>query len=499
MEHEIDLPPMPVSQDDPPSEPSELHSRRKRPRLEYELTTSSEPALFSSDDHAPTAESYAAERRKNEWAGTWWGEKYTGHDVRTSAQGTRQLTRNLDSGIWMGSDATDTSLADELLEELRPIDKQASALTCPSGGAQKGLGRLGNDASIVENVDEDKIHRDQPQQEVPETQHDSPLYAAVEEIVESCLDAGNENVDLSSMSLDEVPNKSLRRLRSLTKHTRIQDIPPSQEAYAPLEAELRLYLSNNSISRLPSELLNLTSLRVLSVRHNNLTDIPPALARLPRLEQLNIAGNRLNYLPYEMLRLYDRAGFKMIATPNPFQRPASATSAIPPRTDLQLSVPLLPLLLARSSPTYVHVVGSKSGGNSSTSLPPSRTTPVDAVPSLFELALQKCKFLPNLSETRAWCTSGAGPETLSWPLSLAQDAAEYGNLECTNTACRRSFIIPRVLWTEWWILPSGSGGKDTQRAACTRADACDIIIPFLRMGCSRRCGEDEISSSCLFS
>ena len=468
MEHEIDLPPIPVSQKEPPPDLSDLHHQRKRARLEYDLTTSSDPALFSSDDYAPTSETYASKRRKQKWQGTWWGEKFHGRASHVPHSGRRKFTRNVDSGVWMGSEGTDTSLEDELLEELQSAGKQPPGSPFPPVRSGQNLLGLGQRAALPEDGGKHNVHQSRPRQVVSRIVQNAPTHAAVENVIERCLEEGAENVDLSSMSLEHVPNQSLRRLRSLTKHTTIQEVPPSEDTYSPIEATLRLYLSNNAIATFPSEILNLTNIRVLSLRHNRLTNIPPGIAKLPHLEHLNVAANKLQYLPYELIHFYDRPEFGIIATPNPFHEYPSSSCL---RPDPESPSSTRRLLRARSTPTYFRADSSKMDNDAA-------PTALSRAPSLLELAVQSCKSLPDLADIKDWCTAGEGPTTLSAPLALAMTATEYGLHECT--VCSRSFIIPRVQWLEWWTVP---------KHGITRRG-----LPFLRQGCSWACNQDSVSS-----
>lgn len=475
MELEIDLPAIPSSLRDSSPELIDVQHSRKRSRLEYDLKTSSDPALFSSDDHAPTAENYASERSKKKWRGTWWGEKVKDRASSTSNGEKRKFTRNFDSGVWMGSEGTDASLDDELLEELRSNDRPIVTLNIPTITGEQDIDSLENRAPRLDEVGGDREHRPQSSQLGKQQAHNASLHAAVEAIIDHCLEAGNESIDLSSMFLDDMPNESLRRLRSLTKHNTIQDIPPCQDAYSSIEPALNLYISNNSLSRVPSEVLNLTDLRVLSLRNNKLTAIPPAIANLPKLEHLNLSGNELPHLPYEIHRFFDRAEFLLIAHPNPFEEVASTD---PTGSALGLST-TQPLLLLRGIPTYFHSDGS-----------PAKDTRLCAphrVPSLFELALQKTRSLPDLSGIQDWCTIAEGPASLSRPLALAQEATAYGERECT--ICSRSFIVPRVEWLEWWDTPSRGklGPRKWGYSHYARS------IPFLRQGCSWACVAEEES------
>src|SRR4051794_30610630 len=100
---EVELPPLPASQASQRKYSLSL-LRRKRSRSEYEPepATSSDPALFSSDEPAPSAELYSAKRRKDKWRGTWWGERLRAEVAREK----RLFKRSYDSGIWMGSEGT---------------------------------------------------------------------------------------------------------------------------------------------------------------------------------------------------------------------------------------------------------------------------------------------------------------------------------------------------------------------------------------------------------
>lgn len=498
MESEFDLPPLPVSHVDPTPDLSALHYKRKRPRLDHDITTSSDPALFSSDDHAPTAENYTSKRRKQKWHGTWWGERVKSQTSEIARGQKRGFTRNFDSGVWMGSEGTDTSIEDGFLEETTSCHRQGSILNF-SHHKNKGItSDTEDDAATSERIDRPQLLQLFTDEKPSRAASSPSINTVVEHIINRCLEAGDENVDLSSMFLEDVPNESLKRLRSLTKHSTIQDFPPSQEAYSPIEPALRLYLSNNSLTNFPSEILSLTNLRLLSLRHNKLTKLPPAIAKLPSLEQLNIAANELQYLPFEMLSLYDRPEFDMIATPNPFQdrQPEHEVSY---QRALPSSTSKMGFLKARSPPQYFHPDGSKALHN-----PQQPAADQSNVPSLFELALQKCQQLPDLIEIQEWCTPSlngeeAGPTTLSKPLALAQEAnAHGGRLECT--VCGRPFIVPRVQWTEWWLIRLVTMLTTHTQEIESQCPINAFVVPFLRQGCSWACvvgntSEEESNAS----
>ncbi|CUA73594.1 Leucine-rich repeat-containing protein 7 [Rhizoctonia solani] len=79
--------------------------------------------------------------------------------------------------------------------------------------------------------------------------------------------------------------------------------------------EVQLYLANNGISILPSELFQLNNLTLLSLRGNKLRSLPPAIGNLKSLCSLNIASNELTSLPSELSFLNLQA---LLVHPNPF-------------------------------------------------------------------------------------------------------------------------------------------------------------------------------------
>lgn len=124
------------------------HQSRKRSTRYYELRddddansssihTSSDPALFSSDE-TPDAENYSGSKRrkKKTYTGTWWGERFlsTGSRSRRASSSAssrkvkRKFARNFDSGIFMNSDegstdlSSDSSFGADLIEDQRRFD-----------------------------------------------------------------------------------------------------------------------------------------------------------------------------------------------------------------------------------------------------------------------------------------------------------------------------------------------------------------------------------------
>lgn len=187
---DLDLPPLSQSAQDEAeaaSRPS-LLLFRKRTRSDYddEPTTSSDPALFSSDEQAPDAEQYVSEKRKKRvYTGSWWDRHPAKEGSRKSGR-NREFTRNFDSGIFMGSESEEPlssdsfTLEDELLrdqEKSNGKDQQHFPLRLP-------------DMEHHENESRTKLA---PKPPVPMP----PEHVEVCEIVRQSLDQGKEDVDLS--------------------------------------------------------------------------------------------------------------------------------------------------------------------------------------------------------------------------------------------------------------------------------------------------------------
>ena len=82
--------------------------RSKKRDLDDFLATSSDPPLFSSDDVPSAAENYTQPRSKRQRKGPWWSGSQENQPSHRRKRGG--YTRNIDSAVWMGSDATEESV-----------------------------------------------------------------------------------------------------------------------------------------------------------------------------------------------------------------------------------------------------------------------------------------------------------------------------------------------------------------------------------------------------
>jgi hypothetical protein len=161
--------PLPRLRWDPTPESLSKNPARKRVRLSSP-PVSSDPALFSSDDD-PSADNYTQERRKKKYRGPWFQQRPASEagsqdmlDNAPEKKSKRIFERQFDSGVFMGSDATDI---DDVLEELE--SKTAPTLPLPLRHSRG-------------------------------TQSAKPLPTPEELVkgqIQRCLEEGNESVDLS--------------------------------------------------------------------------------------------------------------------------------------------------------------------------------------------------------------------------------------------------------------------------------------------------------------
>lgn len=98
-----------------PSSPSQFHWKRSREVYHEDSNPSSDPPLFSSDPLDASVENYVQKPRKRQYRGTWWGQR-----AKRQHLSSRTFVRNLDSGVWMGSDGSDDTLPDTSINDYAP-------------------------------------------------------------------------------------------------------------------------------------------------------------------------------------------------------------------------------------------------------------------------------------------------------------------------------------------------------------------------------------------
>lgn len=468
---------------------------------------SSDPAVFSSDDD-PGLDNYVEGRRKKRYIGSWFQQHLESPDsafadevARASTQTKRSLTRDFDSGVFLGSDATD---GEDLMEGLE-------ALPMPR------LPQLGNRA-------------------VPRL---SQAEMMARRKIQECLDMGLETVDLWSMGLEELSDENVDRLGQIASIP----IVAKDVAFVQKEPELKLFLSLNKLSRIPGSLFDITHLTVLSLRGNQLTELPSAISKLCNLKQLNLSQNRFKHLPAEFLDLFKPGGKlrELALFVNPFfqpERPASVVdggdqNSLRPapctvhkyssllkyegvpryltrwlgRSPLQISDSngqvlsefRLPLGDIYSDLRVPVAVSSDQFGlsvsispRSSLSLRKGDVKP-SVVPSLVEIALQSCYRSSQLRDLESYI-----PDGLSHLQKLIQRASsqkDMGGVTCST--CRKTIVVPRIEWIEWRELRRGTvrpRPDDSSTDVITKPftnDESEMAVPFLHRACSWRCGPKD--------
>lgn len=113
-DEEPTLPPMPPAAKEEGAAPVS-YAKRKRSVISHLFSDSSDVPVFSSDDD-PAVENYTEGRRvKKRFAGPWFSqEQQTAPSPSVSTSKKRTLQRQVDSGVFMGSDAS----IDDILEHI---------------------------------------------------------------------------------------------------------------------------------------------------------------------------------------------------------------------------------------------------------------------------------------------------------------------------------------------------------------------------------------------
>ncbi|CAN8100763.1 unnamed protein product [Discula destructiva] len=267
-----------------------LPNKRKRSYAAQMFSDSSEPATFSSDNDSAAENYVQGPRQKKQYRGTWdqqqpFDADTAGSPASALRDGTRRKLEPVDSGVFMGSDSMD--------EGPEPPPPAASRLAHFTAATP----HIRGESSSPRNPEAEALR-----------------------LIERCVDQGNETVDLSSMDLEDISNEAIAKLNDVVPIPRVW----KGVSFTQPEPQLKLFLSNNRLTRCPGQIFSLTNLTVLSLRGNGLTEIPPAVFQLTNLTQLNVSFNALKYLPMDLLELLYHPDNKLTTLnlhPNPFHKP----------------------------------------------------------------------------------------------------------------------------------------------------------------------------------
>ncbi|KAJ5601339.1 Leucine-rich repeat typical subtype [Penicillium lagena] len=482
---------------------SSLRKSRRLSRFDDRSSQpSSDPALFSSDDipasglenyHAPVTAGNSGSRKRR-YRGTWWGEQAVDPNKRKRAEFKEK--RYVDSGVWMGSD--ESSVAESLLlssEGDAPgcwgEDLLKTALESRFNGRNQTQTQLRGDGPLQMRAANTAAVAFKGPEESAEHRY-------AREVVNDCLEKGNDSVDLGNLHMRSIPSGLLRPLQHLTKLPSVNEAPISENVFTSLQPFLRIFLSNNSLLELHPELFELNNLKVLSVRNNKLSEIPPTISRLTALQDLNVSVNRLSHLPWELLWLVRQGELKhLIVRPNSFISIEEAQIAEwhsrsegeehddeEPHDPLQLrkynegDTPVeawAPIHVATGPTIQLNMEGKPMPDRSI--ITPETTT---NSPSLREVALRAVAKLPALDQV-------SPSELAEYPalviplLQRAKEVRATGGRVCS--VCKGNFVIPRSEWVEWWDCTPHENGLKRPRASAEMMRP----LPFRRVGCSWAC------------
>ncbi|KAI1456817.1 hypothetical protein F4805DRAFT_212879 [Annulohypoxylon moriforme] len=511
---------------------------RKRARTRGEssappiFNNSSDPAVFSSDDD-PQLENYTQGRhRKKRYIGSWFQQHLAssdstfGESVQPAPRANRTLQRQFDSGVWMGSDISvdtedDTIVDIEMpteprllqLRHARPVaaisPNEAAAREKIQTAIDNGVQSIDLSSSGIESLSNATVSQLSIFDTVPIIEETSPFESRRPFL----------EVYLSSNPLLRAPG-ALFNLEHLTvlslRSTLITELPPSIGNLRNLQT---LNLSLTRLRHVPWELMDLlkypSKLRTLNL-HPNPFERPDHIEPIITMgiEVKNPSYDEFTPFVGEVLRIDHgkRVRFWLdkqdgvAADPSPchyLKKPRWAAAILArspvqysnsqgvviskfrlqgPRLDVPLeegssSIRSIQTEDLRSPPAMPH-----SARNEFTS-----TTSRSRVPSLFELALQACiksgqlRDLPSLFPPNS-------PQSIIDVLGQVAEQSEAnanpGNLPCS--VCGRRVAVPMTQWIEWCLV------GDLITDAVMRVEKpcigqAQLVVPFLRRGCSWRC------------
>lgn len=294
-----------------------------------------------------------------------------------------------------------------------------------------------------------------------------------------------------SMDLETISNATIAELKDISPFPHLRRGLP----FTTWKPQFKLFLFQNSLTRLPKELFNLDHLTVLSLRANHLTEIPPIILRMINLQELNLSQNSLKHLPVELLELVcsPASSLRLLYLfPNPFYQPAYMRpsryslettghtpdfSPVDPvrwlrkmdalfeaklyaRTPVQLSSTRGDVLSAFRIDSGMYLATEDLFSEPTLPAPtgPRNTAlkPTNKVHSLTELILQSClrstDITPEYWRDSSVCeaANAQGLGHIIESLEDMQQQRDSGSLQCT--VCRRDIVRPTAQWIEWWEL-----------------------------------------------
>lgn len=268
--------------------------------------------------------------------------------------------------------------------------------------------------------------------------------------------------------------------------TMIKDDSASSLQFESLVARPRLYLSNNTFREFPTPILELSNLRLLSIRQNKLTRLPPGIRSLVKLETLNVSGNRLQYLPIEVLDLmsYHRL-VELQSEPNPWMTSTEAQRTNDPSTRISNRPRLYVRSQADDDQEGYHTLLSLVATSRQQSPKEKESSQTLKVPSLSEMVLRQLnKVNHSKRELAPLMPEGTGARVIEL-LDDLHTAQTEGDRQCAR--CKRRYIVPAEKWTEWWDLRfRGMSSHADVLGRVSASSSSGHVLPF-EVGVCEQC------------
>ncbi|KAI9781362.1 MAG: hypothetical protein M1816_002382 [Peltula sp. TS41687] len=477
--------------------------RGEKRRARDDLPSSSPDApVFSSDglQEDGVEEQPHPRRPKRQYRGRWWepGSTIESGQVESATMRASDATEGAAVGDQVASQPNDDIVDDGVVV----VDEAAQQQDLIEEWAHRQEA-LEEERLVSEEI-EDPPSRNWYDRNNAGDEPNDPLFLA-RAIVWYCLENGKEEVDLSGLGLEYLPDDLVLQMADMVR-------PLNPGAYASLVPALKLFLSWNELRVVPRELFSLENLTVLSLRNNSLEEIPSAIGKLSQLCELNLSANKLRTLPFTILELITNGNLKVfIAHPNPFVEPPQiAGDPEPQSTEAALLLDAEGTAWATRAEADRKYLGwgptrcaispvryfDTNGTAISTTRPPIEVpteqegTPTRLPPSLIELVLRACYRHPRPAEFIASLRDQA-PQHLGRALEEVQKAREEGGRVCS--VCGDHYILPRTEFIEFWYCTQPTNDAHVLNI---QEVLSDIVldakpIPLLRKGCSWTCAPSD--------
>lgn len=254
----------------------------------FTTKSSSPPPVFSSDDSRESVDvtNYESPRiHKNKRKGAWWDSRESAHT--TPEVKKTKFERNFDSGIYMLSDATNSS------EELPP----PQYISPYNMRSKMPLKRAPNpNASDDEDMN------------MGSTSAPTAEQAFVQQM-DHGIARNQESYDFDGQGLEDSDIRHIGNLKTVISDPPVHDTElPTAGQYRSLLPKLQIHLSKNKLCRLVPSLFDLADLTGLYLRQNEIEELPQQISRLTKLETLDVSLNKLKYLPFDVISLLSPHG-----------------------------------------------------------------------------------------------------------------------------------------------------------------------------------------------